>query len=451
MHGRLTLARRRALAASSVACFALAAAVAVAYVVRDRPRLLIAVAVGLVAVAAGWYALTRRRLRRAAGTLVAAAAMVTVVDLLIDQPRDVLRFVLIWGLASLGGVAGRLALAPEAATVAEVLASRDRPPRPRHPALLINPRSGGGKAERYRLAEAAAERGIRPIVLRPGDDLRHLATAAVDQGADALGMAGGDGSQALVAGVAIAAGVPFVCVPAGTRNHFALDLGLDREDVVGALAAFTDDGVERRVDVARVGDLAFVNNVSLGVYAKVVQSDAYRNAKLQTASSMLPDLLGPDAAPFDLHFDGPDGAPFEAAHMILVSNNPYELTRIAGFGRRPSLTTGRLGIAAVRVTGPRDAAQLVALESVGRLDRFPGWVQWSATSFKVGSDGPVEAGVDGETLLLDPPLKFEIAQRALRVRLPASSPAGRRPPATHVTWSSLVDLFRRPATHDRAA
>jgi diacylglycerol kinase family enzyme len=89
-------------------------------------------------------------------------------------------------------------------------------------------------------------------------------------------MAGGDGSQALVAAVAAERDIPFVCVPAGTRNHFVLDLGLDRKDVVGALDAYTD-GVERRIDLARVGDRVFVNNVSLGVYAAIVQSDDYRD------------------------------------------------------------------------------------------------------------------------------------------------------------------------------
>ncbi len=105
-------------------------------------------------------------------------------------------------------------------------------------------------------------------------------------------MAGGDGSQALVATVADRRDIAHVCIPAGTRNHFALDLGLDRDDVVGALDAFTD-GAERRIDLAQVNDRVFVNNASLGVYAKVVQSDAYRDAKLETWTGMLPDLLGP--------------------------------------------------------------------------------------------------------------------------------------------------------------
>ena len=127
----------------------------------------------------------------------------------------------------------------------------------------------------------ARRRGIEPIVLQPGDDLLELAEDAIARGAQVIGMAGGDGSQALVATVAARHDVAHVCIPAGTRNHFALDLGLDRDDVVGALDAFTD-GVERRIDLARVNDRVFVNNASLGVYAKVVQSEAYRDAKLET-------------------------------------------------------------------------------------------------------------------------------------------------------------------------
>ena len=200
-------------------------------------------------------------------------------------------------------------------------------------ALIMNLRSGGGKAERFNLAEEARRRGVEPIVLHPGDDLLELAEGAVDRGAEVIGMAGGDGSQALVATVAARRGVAHVCVPAGTRNHFALDLGLDRDDVVGALDAFTD-GLERRVDLARVNDRVFVNNASLGVYAKVVQSDAYRDAKLETWTRMLPELLGPDAEPIDLEFTAPDGTSYDDAPLVLVSNNPYQLIHMAGAGTR---------------------------------------------------------------------------------------------------------------------
>src|SRR5262249_52486647 len=151
------------------------------------------------------------------------------------------------------------------------------------------------------------------------------------RGADVIGMAGGDGSQALVATVAARRDVAHVVVPAGTRNHFALDLGLDREDVAGALDAF-GPAVERRIHLATGNGRIFVNNASLGLYAEIVQSAQYRDAKLRTAAAMLPRLKGPDAKPFDLRHTGPDGEPRDGADVILVSNNPYLLSSLDGAG-----------------------------------------------------------------------------------------------------------------------
>ena len=136
---------------------------------------------------------------------------------------------------------------------------------PRQPVLFVNPASGGGKAVHARVAERAHDKGIEAVILAPGQNLDALAREAAAGGADALGMAGGDGSLAVVAAVAAAHGIPFVCIPAGTRNHFALDVGVDRHDVIGALDAFTG-GVERQIDVAEVNGRVFLNNVSLGIY-----------------------------------------------------------------------------------------------------------------------------------------------------------------------------------------
>jgi Diacylglycerol kinase catalytic domain len=165
---------------------------------------------------------------------------------------------------------------------------------PRRPVLFVNPRSGGGRAARAMVAERARERGIEPVVLAPGEDLAALVQAAVADGADALGMAGGDGSLAVVAAAAARHDLPFACVPAGTRNHFALDVGVDRHDVTGALDAFTD-GVERRIDVADVNGRLFVNNVSLGIYGDAVQHPAYRDAKVRTLLETAREVLGPSA------------------------------------------------------------------------------------------------------------------------------------------------------------
>src|ERR1700753_1296290 len=88
---------------------------------------------------------------------------------------------------------------------------------PRRPVLFINPRSGDGKAARVRLTERAREAGIEAVTLDPGQAWAAMAGDAAAAGAAALGMAGGDGSLAVVAAVAVAHGIPFVCVPAGTR------------------------------------------------------------------------------------------------------------------------------------------------------------------------------------------------------------------------------------------
>jgi diacylglycerol kinase family enzyme len=197
---------------------------------------------------------------------------------------------------------------------------------PRRPVLFVNPRSGDGKAARAGLAQRARERGIEVVILAPGQDLAALAREAVAGGADALGMAGGDGSLAVVAAVAAAHGIPFVCVPAGTRDHFALDVGVDRHDVTGALDAFTS-GVERRIDTAEVNGRVFLNNVSLGIYGDAVRSPAYRDAKVRTLLETAAEVMGPSAEAPALYLADDLGREHRDLAVVLVSNNPYALDR----------------------------------------------------------------------------------------------------------------------------
>jgi diacylglycerol kinase family enzyme len=283
--------------------------------------------------------------------------------------------------------------------------------------LIINPTSGGGKAERLDLAAEARKRGIEAALVAPGDDLRAVAERVASNGADVVGMAGGDGSQAMLARVAMRHDIAHVCVPAGTRNHFALDLGLDRDDVVGALDAFTD-GVERRIDLAVVNGHIFINNASLGVYAQVVQSETYRDAKLRTWRRMLPEILGPGAVSIDLQFEGPDAKAWSHAALVIVSNNPYQVERFAGAGTRPRLDTGALGILAARMTSAGAVAKLVTLGTLGQAQRSYGFRQWSRREFEVHSSTPVAVGLDGEALVLTPPLRFAALPGVLRVRVP---------------------------------
>jgi diacylglycerol kinase family enzyme len=242
-------------------------------------------------------------------------------------------------IAVLATILARYALSTDKKALRDLPPPGERAPKPDRPVLLMNPKSGGGKVQKFDLVHEAKKRGVEAVVLGPNDDLEALAREAVAGGCDAIGMAGGDGSQALVSGIAIEHDLPYVCVPAGTRNHLALDLGVDREDVVGALDAYVH-GYERRVDVGKCAGRVFVNNVSLGVYARIVQSDEYRDNKLGTTAEMIPRLLGPGSDGFDLEYTGPSGNVHESADLMLVSNNAYKLVRLGGFGSRVSMDTG---------------------------------------------------------------------------------------------------------------
>jgi diacylglycerol kinase family enzyme len=401
---------------------------------------LIAVDACLVVVGlAGWYVVSRSGWIRGAAIVVGAAALLGAILLVFTIDFWWLRVILALVAVGVSVAAASRALRSTAA------AGRTGPttmaPPPTHAVLLMNPKSGGGKAERFHLLEECRKRGIEPIVLRPGDDLRQLAEDAVARGADLLGMAGGDGSQALIASVAIAHDIPLVVIPAGTRNHFALDLGVDRDDVVGAMDAFTD-GVERRIDLATVNGRIFVNNCSLGLYARIVQSPEYRDAKLKTATSMLPDMLGPNARPFDLRYRGPDGTEHASCHLAMVSNNPYQLRSLVGFGTRERLDGGVLGIMTATIADAAKWEEFLALEAVGRIARFSGWLEWEGPGFQIDSGGPVELGVDGESLRMDPPLVFASLPGALRVRTPARASSGPTGRVQLGAWSTVVDLGR---------
>ena len=438
-------------ASAALALLSLAAALlALGFNVALRIGAVLLALIGLgCCVTASWYAVSRRglvRLLGVVGALIGLAALITGLVLTVISVWIVLVVV---ALALISVLSARYALR----RTPKALRSRDRAargpspvdggrrPGPAAHVLIMNLKSGGGKAERFHLALECAERDIEPVILQPGDDLAVLAEKAVASGAKAIGMAGGDGSQAIVAAVAAKAGIPHVCVPAGTRNHFALDLGLDRADVVGALDAY-DDQIEQRVDLAFVSGHPFVNNCSLGLYARVVQSPQYRDAKLKTASETLPDLIGPDAEQVDLRFSGPAGESFTTAHLILVSNDPYQLAHPGGRGTRARLDLGLLGIVAVRVADAAEARRFMLLEMAGQVRRFSGWQEWTGPTFTVDSGGPVEVGVDGEAMVLEPPLLFESRPAALRVWLPRR--ALRVSPAARAVWlltrSTAADL-----------
>jgi Diacylglycerol kinase catalytic domain len=422
------MTRKRVAAAAALVLGTATCALAAVNAVSEFPRGLYVLAGVVLAAIAAWQGLLHRGYVRVAG-LAAAVLDFAIVVVLVAVDGVLTEIVVLVGLlltvaAARAAIAARVSL-PHAAP-------------PRRPVLVFNPRSGGGKAARFKLAEEARARGIEPIELTGGSDLETLVRDAVARGADGLAMAGGDGSQAIVAAIAAEARLPYACVPAGTRNHFALDLGVDREDVVGALDAFVDGG-RRYVDLAEVNGRVFVNNVSLGLYAEAVQREGYRDAKIRTLLDTVPDVLGADGSSLDLAWTDPGGQEHRSGAAILVSNNRYRLGRAVGSGTRPRIDDGLLGIT---VAGSPAGGR-------GRLPQRP-WREWAAPEFEVRADRRVPAGVDGEALRLDPPLRFRIRRRVLDVRIarrhPGASPSAMAPEGA---WEGLKLLVRlalgRPA------
>jgi len=391
-------------------------------------------AVGLasvvISVAAAFWFLAGRGVRRwtAFGLLVASPLAVIVVFAFAR---------LLWvAVASgaawlLSGLSARAALAPDPAQWQMPEYPAD-PPAAR-PFFIMNPRSGGGKVAKFDLKRKAEDRGAKVFLMNgPGPvDVAEVARQAVVDGADLLGVAGGDGTQAVVAAVAAEYGIPFVVVTAGTRNHFALDLGLDRNDPAACLSAL-DDGVDVRVDLGSVSGRTFVNNASFGAYAEVVQTSAYRDDKVGSTLDLLPDLIhGHRGANLTARADD---AVICAPQAVLVANNLYGTNDLAGLNRRARLDRGELGVIAVKVGSARQAIALL------HRSRPTGLMSLTAPAITIDADtAAIPVGIDGEAVTLPTPVRCSIRRRALRVRLPRNRP-GVQPPAAPMDWARLRSL-----------
>ena len=231
-------------------------------------------------------------------------------------------------------------------------------------------------------------------------------------------MAGGDGSLGTVASVALELDLPFVPIPFGTRNHFARDLGFDRDDPLASLSAFS--GSERRVDVGVVTGRVFLNNVSLGVYASFVHDPAHKTrSRLMALARMAPAALGRARRPLALSLEVNGRREDHLALLALVANNEYEMTSMADLGGRNRLDEGLLYLYVIEAVGRRTLLALLGRAVVGRLERAAGWAQWAAPRLRVEPPrARVHAAIDGEPVVLESPLEFEVRPEALRVRVP---------------------------------
>jgi diacylglycerol kinase family enzyme len=410
-----------------------AAAVVIVPVFADL-RSLAMLAVGLVAIAisvgSAYLFLARRGLLRWLSLVVFAVTPIAVIVVYAF-------YSLLW-VAAVSAAGWLLAAATARLAVAGDQAGRRMPEQPvtrpaAKPFLIMNPKSGGGKVARFGLQPKAAALGAEVFLMSGPEkvDVAAAARAAVERGADLLGVAGGDGTQALVAGVAAEHGLPFVVITAGTRNHFALDLGLDRDDPAACLAALSD-GVDLLVDLGMIGGQVFVNNASFGAYAEIVETPAYRGDKLGTTLDVLPSLLqGQRGSRLTARADDVE---ITAPQALLISNNQYGSADVAGLNRRVRLDGGVLGVVGVTVATANEAVRLLRGRHSGGLTLL------TAQEVTVTADTPrIPVGVDGEAMSLPTPVVCSSRPGALRVRVPRDRP-GATPPEPPVNFDRLRRL-----------
>ena len=376
----------------------------------------------------GWLIFTSSGKRARKGYLFAglSLALVGVAVMYLARHADVLRGIIVVAAAAALYLLLLTALRKYYWSQARTLGQHEGHTRFAHPFLIVNPKSGDGRAIRAHIPELAQDMGIKVLLTKKGDDVEALARRAVAQGADVLGVSGGDGSLGAVAKVAIEHGLPMVVLPGGTRCHFARDIGLSPKRIADALQGFF--GVERRVDVANMNGRIVLNNVSFGLYADIIDNPDYRDHKHEVSRRTLRALLDGAKHPYRLQFRY-KGHQFYEAVQILIGVNRYTTLDVFELGHRERLDEGVLQITAVTNLDDVLVAKLLRVMSVDRLrgkSALPDVHQWTAPKFIVSAiSSQIVVGVDGEREEYTSPVTITLMPRALRLYVPAEGVRGR--------------------------
>lgn len=278
--------------------------------------------------------------------------------------------------------------------------------------VFVNRRSGGGSADADEVAACFPD---DRVVECAGPELGAAVGDAVRAGSVAfVGVAGGDGSIRCAASVLVGTGVPLLAVPAGTRNHFARELGIETvADAARAAAA----GCIRPVDVGDVNGEPFVNNSSIGFYAALVRDRTRHERRLPRAAA--------DAAAawaqarhghrFTVAVDGDR----YRAWLAFVGNGCYG-DRVTDLAARRALDEGTLDVRVLRADAPLARTRAVAALLLGRLGRSPLLVPRLAPEVVLDLPGraTVDVALDGEVVRLTPPLRYAVLPGALTVVVP---------------------------------
>jgi diacylglycerol kinase family enzyme len=317
----------------------------------------------------------------------------------------------------------------------------------RQPYLIINPKSGNGRAVRAGIADLARRQGIEVIMLSHGDDVESLAQRAADAGADVLGISGGDGSIGAVAKVASERGLPMVVLPGGTRCHFARDLGLNPKHIADALNGFT--GVARQIDIGDINGRIFLNNASFGLYADIVSHPDYRAHKVRVSRTVLTELARGQRPLYALRIRHGERR-FDGAVQVLVGVGAYETLNVFELGQRRQLDSGELQVTTITRLDDAMVRRLLKTLSFAQghvAQTGSGLEQWTSRELTITSpEGVVKVGVDGEFEEYSSPVRLRVHPRALTIYVPVEGERGR---AHHAFDPELVRRTWHMAAHGR--
>lgn len=262
--------------------------------------------------------------------------------------------------------------------------------------FVVNRKAGDGTAVE-RVTSYWPEAHILEIAdeLEPEDKLESRLRAAIAaEGPKALGVAGGDGTVAAVAGMAAEAGLPLVVSAAGTLNHFTRDAGCGQPPTHA-----TECGVGARIDLATVtvdGAVArrwIVNTASLGVYPQLVaerERREHRYGKWPAAALALAGVLS-RASPLRLSIDGEP----HTVWTLFVGNNVYLPSEFTP-AYRPSMASGLLDIRVVLAEGRCSRLRFALAALTGSLHETKTYRRYCAETVQVASHEPVRLATDGE-------------------------------------------------------
>jgi len=283
--------------------------------------------------------------------------------------------------------------------------------------VFLNP-SSGAKLVGEELAVAAAEAGLEVVRLSRETDAPAMIRERMRDGKRLFVAAGGDGTVNCVIQALVHSEAVLGVIPIGTFNHFARDVGVPLDWRAALEVAL--NGTTRQVDAARANDRFFVNNISMGLYPELVARREERGRHYPRWKARLYALYGTlqKYPHVTVTLESEHHQMAVRTHVLMVSNNTYDLSRIGIDAPRSTLEEGRLSVYWLPHLPRVALMRFIAHYLAGRVHETPGFRSFRTSRMKVhASKAHLKVGVDGELFTFDMPLVITIAPQSLKVKV----------------------------------